>query len=258
MALAVSGIRSDLALTGSFSFSRMRTYAPNAVGQAVSMSAIKTGNLFKGLLSFNSAANSKSIKTNTGTVQDGFYWVTISGTPTKVFCLMDNKFDSGGWMAVTSTISPQTSNAIASAAWESNAGARLDNRVTQILNVSIVGVNCGGNSFYLLRNPSAVGVSYSESLLLMERVSTIGQCSAITAGVFSGWFSGPLWAGAANSSGACLWDNGVWANVCCDSNNMANLKKYWAFKSLGTNPDLRYNTQCGGDNGQHYHMWFVK
>jgi hypothetical protein len=46
----------------------------------------------------NPAKSPQDIIDHTGTTQNGEYWIDISGTPTKVYCLMDPAYDGGGWM----------------------------------------------------------------------------------------------------------------------------------------------------------------
>jgi hypothetical protein len=49
----------------------------------------------------NAALSAAAIKSLTGTTTDGFYWILIGGTPTQVWCDMNN--DGGGWMLAMQT-----------------------------------------------------------------------------------------------------------------------------------------------------------
>jgi hypothetical protein len=44
------------------------------------------------------AENARTIKTLTGTNVDGSYYINVNGTSTLTYCLMDSKWDGGGWM----------------------------------------------------------------------------------------------------------------------------------------------------------------
>ena len=94
--------------------------------------------------------------------------------------------------------------------------------------------------------------------MLMERVSTIGQCSGIIGQTDAGYYTGPIYNGSFTSSGMCTWGDGNFVGGCCGAQNMSGLKLYWVLFGSGTNPDLKYKVECAGGSGQHYHMWFIK
>jgi hypothetical protein len=192
-------------------------------------------------------------------VADGFYYIKFGTFGVKrVYCIMNSSINGGGWMGVTSDMCPQVDNSQTSITWETNSSNKLQTYNSQILNVSITETGCGGTSFYKLKNPNDYGYSYTNTLMLMERVTTIGQCSAISGGTDAGYYTGPAYAGSFTSSGMCTWGDGNFANACCGAQNMSGLKTWWAMVGSGTNPDLRYQVQCAGGTGQHYHMWFIK
>lgn len=193
------------------------------------------------------------------TLPNGNYWIDFDGIgPQLVYCILDSAVEGGGWVAVNSTISPQVENVSTTSSWETNSSSRLIANNTGILNVSIVEVNCGVTSYYQLQSPSVFGFQYTNTMLLMERITTIGQCSAISNGFKSAWYNGPEFSGSYTENGMCLWGDGVFANPCCGAQNMTGLKPYWVIFGSGTNPLLRYSVTCGGGTGQHYHMWFVR
>jgi hypothetical protein len=203
---------------------------------------------------FNPANSAAAILLVNPSATDGYYWINTNLGPKKLYCIMSQ----GGWMGVTSEISPQISNLSTSASWESNSLGRLQGSNSQILNVLVQEGNCGAPTHYQLQNPNTVGISYTQTMLLIQRVSTIGQCSEISNGGANGWYNGPTYLGTYTSYGMCNWGDYVFANNCCDAQNVVNLKTYWVMFGNGTNPNLRYQVQCAGGSGQHYHMWFIK
>jgi hypothetical protein len=201
---------------------------------------------------FNPATSAASILAANPTAPDGYYWINTNLGARRLYCLMS----LGGWMGMTSELCPQTSNVGTSAAWETNTSGRLQRSNTSILNINLVEGNCGDVKYYQLQNPSTRGLNYTQSMLLMQRVSTIGQCSEITGGTGRGYYTGPEYTGSYTSNGMCLWGDGIFANG--SSQDMTNLKRYWVMLGSGTNPSLYYQVQCAGGSGQHYHMWFIK
>jgi hypothetical protein len=190
---------------------------------------------------------------------NGNYWINVGSLgPQLVYCILDAAVGGGGWMGITSTICPQINNVSTSSSWETNSSNRLYSNNSSILNVSVVETGCGGTSFYELESPSVYGMSYTKTMLLMERISTIGQCSQVTGGSDQGWFVGPEFDGIYNSQGMCTWGDGIFANPCCGAQNMTGLKPYWVLFGSGVNPNLNYSVQCAGGSGTHYHMWFIK
>jgi hypothetical protein len=202
----------------------------------------------------NPATSAVAILAANSSAPDGYYWINTNLGVRRLYCLMS----LGGWMGMTSELCPQTSNVGTSAAWETNTSGRLQRSNASILNVSVVETGCGGTSYYQLQSPSTRGLSYTQSMLLMQRISTIGQCSAITNGSNSGYYTGPEYTGSYTASGMCTWGDGNFANACCDNAITSNLKAYWVLLGSGTNPSLYYQVQCAGGSGQHYHMWFIK
>lgn len=212
-----------------------------------------------GSSSLKSAPSAVFLRNRYPNLPNGNYWIDFGNLgPQLVYCILDRAVGGGGWTGINSTISPQINNFDTSASWESNNSTRLMTSNPNILNVSVVERNCGDPSHYELKNPSLSGFIYTDTMLLMERVSTIGQCSAITDQADAGWYNGPSYSGSYTSSGMCTWGDGVFANVCCGAQNMAGLKPHWVLFGTGTNPNLRYQVQCAGGTGQHYHMWFVR
>jgi hypothetical protein len=206
------------------------------------------------------ATSAAAIMSANSDAKDGFYYIKFGTFGVKrVYCIMNSSINGGGWMGVTSDMCPQVDNSQTSITWESNTSSnKLQKGNPQILNVSLVETGCGGTSFYKLKNPNDYGFSYTSTMLLMERVTTIGQCSGISGGGSSGWYSGPIYSGSFTAAGMCTWDDLVFANNCCGAQNMSGLKTWWVMFGGGTNPDLRYKVECAGGTGQHYHMWFIK
>lgn len=59
------------------------------------------------------ASNAQEIKDFTNTQLDGEYWMDISGTPTKVFCLMNDSYGGGAYIQAYNTVTAiRVSNAI--------------------------------------------------------------------------------------------------------------------------------------------------
>ena len=209
------------------------------------------------------ASSASAIMSANPGVADGYYYIKFGTFGVKrVYCIMDTGINGGGWMGVTSDLCPQSSNSNTSATWETNSSGRLQKNNPQILNVNVVEVGGGGGwttSQYTLKNPNDYGYSYTNTMMLMHRISTIGQCSAIWGGTDSGYYSGPVYAGSFTSSGMCTWGDGNFVNACCSAQpDMSVLKLYWVLLGSGTNPDLKYKVECAGGSGQHYHMWFIK
>jgi hypothetical protein len=201
---------------------------------------------------YNPASSAADILSANPSAPDGYYWINTNLGVRRLYCLMS----LGGWMGMTSELCPQTSNVGTSAAWETNTSGRLQRSNTSILNVSLVEGGCGDVKYYQLQNPSTRGLNYTQSMLLMQRVSTIGQCSEITGGTGRGYYTGPEYTGSYTTNGMCLWGDGIFANG--SAQDMTNLKRYWVMLGSGTNPSLYYQVQCAGGSGQHYHMWFIK
>lgn len=209
------------------------------------------------------ASSASAIMSANPDAKDGFYYIKFGTFGVKrVYCIMNSSINGGGWMGVTSDLCPQVWNSRTSASWESNTSSnRLQKGNPQILNVNVVEYDCGGGwtgSSYRLKNLNDYGYTYTNTLMLMERVSTIGQCSNTIGQTDAGYYSGPKYNGSFTSYATCTWGPNPFANACCSAANMSGLELYWVFLGTGTNPDLQYKTECAGGSGQHYHMWFIK
>jgi hypothetical protein len=203
---------------------------------------------------YNPANSAAAILSANPSATDGYYWINTNLGPRQLYCIMS----LGGWLGVTSEISPQIDNLSTTTTWETNTNRRLQSGNSQILNVSLVEGNCGAPTHYQLQSPSSVGISYTQTMLLIQRITTIGQCSSISGVAAYGYYSGPEYSGTYTSNGMCLWGDGVFANACCSAQNVSGLQPYWVMFGSGANQSLRYQVQCAGGTGQHYHMWFVK
>jgi hypothetical protein len=170
------------------------------------------------------------------------YWIYPSGsTGLNVYC--DMTTDGGGWTKLNSNFVSISVNK-GTATWNG------DN-----INGTCSGTNCGVNTRqYTL---TASNISYSNSYTLLQRSTTVQQCSAVGNATSVGWYN-PPYTGAYNNAGTCTWSDGVWANTT--ETDMTNLKLNWVFKSSGTNFALTYDTQCSdaGDNGAFVMQWFVR
>ena len=214
------------------------------------------------------APSAKWIVDNYPAAKDGYYWIDFDTIgPQFVYCIMDKNINGGGWMALTPTISPQINNISTSSTWIKNTDGRLNSGNPNLLIVDIVGADCSTESFYQLKSPSDYGINYTTTMLLMERISTIGQCSETNEfGTYpiAGYFDGPVYSGSYTGNGTCTWGDGKWAGPYPNT-SVTGLKNYWILLSQGydtnANPPIRYGTRCSSatsDLGQHYHMWFVK
>ena len=199
------------------------------------------------------ADSAQQIMDNNPEAKDGNYWINTDLGPQLLYCILDPTIQGGGWMGVNENIAPYTGNVATTAVWEDNNNY-LESSNTSVLNVTIQEIGCSGTSYYQLGNPSDHGVDYNEVMMLMYRVSTIGQCSRIGGG--TAYYEGPKYTGDHTSSGMCTWNNGIFANG--SSSDMTGLKKYWVLFASGANRDLEYSTRCASGTGTHYHMWFVK
>jgi len=206
----------------------------------------------------NPATNASEILTANPSASNGYYYIKSDSGPIPLFCIMDTSVQGGGWMAVNSTISPQTSNTSTSGSWVTNSTGLLYSNQSEYFDVTVVETGCGGTSFYFLQNPSDNGINYTNTMLLIERETTIGQCSAISGQIDTGYYAGPEFNGSYSSYGMCRWGDGIFANGCCGAQNMTGLHNYWIILGSGTNPDLRYQVSCAGGSGTHNHMWFIK
>jgi hypothetical protein len=192
---------------------------------------------------YNPASSATAILASNPSAPDGYYWINTNLGAKKIYCLMS----LGGWMGMTSELCPQTSNVLTSASWETNTEGRLQSANSSILNVNVVETGCGGTSNYQLQNPSTRGLNYTQAMLLIQRVSTIGQCSDIVNSVGRGYYTGPEYTGTYTSYGMCTWADGFFAPTCCGAQDLTGLKPYWVMLNSGTNPSLYYQVQCAGE-----------
>ena len=205
---------------------------------------------------FRPANSASEIMSANPEAESGTYWINTNLGPQLLYCILDPAVQGGGWMGVNENIAPYTGNVATTAVWEDNNNY-LESSNTSVLNVTIQEIGCSGTSYYQLGNPSDQGINYSSTMMLMYRVSTLGQCSSIGGGT-TGYYDGQNFTGNYTSAGMCTWNDGNFANECCGAQNMTGLKPYWVMFTNGTNKDLEYSTRCAGGNGTHYHMWFVK
>jgi hypothetical protein len=63
-----------------------------------------------GLSPSTAATSALYLKTNYPTYGDGVYWINCNGTPTQTYCLMDSKWDGGGWMLIMKAAQGSTFN----------------------------------------------------------------------------------------------------------------------------------------------------
>ena len=90
----------------------VRSYAINAQGtnygdQITFTSAIPPAG--SGLSSGTAATSAKAIQTAFPSSPDGVYWINLPTVgPTEIYCLMDSKYDGGGWMLALKA--PETGN----------------------------------------------------------------------------------------------------------------------------------------------------
>jgi hypothetical protein len=189
---------------------------------------------------------------------DGYYWINTSLGPKQLYCIMNPNTQGGGWMGLTSEIAPVSDNLLTTASWVTNSNGNLESANSSILDVNVYENSCGSPTYYELTKPSTYGINYSSVMMLMYRIGTIGQCAAISNGYSNGYYTGPNFTGDYNSYGMCNWNDGIFSPPCCGAQNMTGLKLYWVMLGSGSNSQLRYQVQCAGGTGKHYHMWFVK
>lgn len=161
---------------------------------------------------------------------DGTYRIQPDGDPNTydVYCNMQG-WGGGGWMRANSSIFTLTPNST-SPTWISGDRIEDNNRAS----------GCGGNKVqWTLTSPK---VDYTDVRLLLERTTTILQCSAVTAGqTFGGWYDTP-YNDQENSYGMCGWSDTLWGTT---TNIGGSQKKYWVMKASGSNKfTFGYQTQC--------------
>jgi hypothetical protein len=71
-----------------------------------------------GLSSATAASSAKAIKAAYPTATDGVYWIDLPTVgPKQIYCLMDSKYDGGGWMMAMKTATSSTTFNYASTYW---------------------------------------------------------------------------------------------------------------------------------------------
>lgn len=126
------GIKVDETATGDTRLLRSRNrnnfvWNPNPYGEytpvvindaylwnkALSAMEVMTLSVFSesdGLTSSTAAPNALYLKGQYPAYTDGVYWINCGGTPTQTYCLMDSKWDGGGWMLIMKAARGSTFN----------------------------------------------------------------------------------------------------------------------------------------------------
>lgn len=197
---------------------------------------------------------------------DGYYWIRTNIGPVQIYCIMRSEVHGGGWMGLNEIIAPISIYANTTPKWTNNISATLEAENRSVIDLSMTGTGtCNrGVTYYTLQSPSVVGINYTNVMFLMHRVTTIGQCTAITnlggTGTDAGWYPGSRYTGVYNSYSTCTWDSpsGPWSQPCCATGMTTTQKPFWVLRATGTNMPINWDQACGSDSGQHIHMWFVK
>lgn len=194
------------------------------------------------------ADSALAIKALTGTTTDGYYWVKQrNGTPVQVYCIMQN-IDGGGWMRLNSS----------TASWSHTNGSSSWSGETRIVNFTQNVPNCAGATQYTMTNT----LNFTEYRLLLQRITSIGQCSGWTNQTDSGYYDQAVpYNGTYTSYGMCNWGDGIFAKGCCDpSLGGPSQRYYWVIKgSSGTsNYSIVHSLNCTSESGQRYEVWWVR
>lgn len=96
----LSTVRNLFSLTGQYSLNNLRSSSPNSANSQVNLTSHLMSKLFRGLTSANPAINALEIRNNTGNTTDRTYFIMCNNVPTSIYCLMDNKYNGGGWMLI--------------------------------------------------------------------------------------------------------------------------------------------------------------
>lgn len=225
-----------------------------------SFKAIRTdgwaNNKFDGSSPEKAAKNALQVLDYKPTAPNGYYWIRrVNNAPIQVYC--DMVRDGGGWMLLNGNTTTVSVNK-GSASWSGD-----------YLNVGIQETGCGNNplSYRLLNIPFE---DWSQSRLLMRRVSTIAQCSGTTYSggtkTFAGYYTTTTNSNAALeqysgvssavSNSTCTWNDGNWANGT-NANTSFN-RVFWVFTASGTKITPSHSTSCSPGSGSHVHRWYVK
>jgi len=97
-------------LTGEYRLSTLRNRFPNIASTETNLSIYMTSKKFMGLTPLNPGKNALSIKNNSSTSIDGNYYILCNNIPTETYCLMDNKYNGGGWMMIMKATRSDTFN----------------------------------------------------------------------------------------------------------------------------------------------------
>ena len=131
---------------------------------------------------------------------------------------------------------------------------------------------CGpspSSSYYMIQGPNRLELYYSQYMVLIERVSSISQCSQIydhsltppQAG-YSGYYTGHNYNGISTENCMCCWSERNGGLNCAPSFGCAlqGGKVYWIQTALSMSnlEDFYFGYKCGLCAGQQYHMWFIK
>ena len=106
----LSTIRNLFGLTGQYSLNTLRAKSVNNASSQVNMTSYLTSKLFKGITTSNPGKNALEIKNAIGTTTDGTYYIMCNNTPVSIYCLMDAKYDGGGWMLMIKSTTSATFN----------------------------------------------------------------------------------------------------------------------------------------------------
>lgn len=106
----LSTIRSLLGLTGEYRLSNLKNRSPNNSTNEIYLNSYLVSKKFRGLISNNPGKNALQIKTDTGVNTDASYYIMCNNTPTLTYCLMDNKYNNGGWMLIMKSTTSSTFN----------------------------------------------------------------------------------------------------------------------------------------------------
>ena len=93
-----SSLRNSLGLANEYRISNLRNRSPNNINNVIYLSSYLISKTTRGLISLNPGKNALQIKNDTGVTAEGSYYIMCDNIPTLTYCLMDNKYDGGGWM----------------------------------------------------------------------------------------------------------------------------------------------------------------
>jgi len=106
----LSELRNNLGLTGEYSISSFRSKSINLNNSEIYLASYLISKKTRGLTTLNPGKNALDIKNNSGVTTDGNYYIMCNTTPTLIYCLMDNKYDGGGWMMIMKATTSSTFN----------------------------------------------------------------------------------------------------------------------------------------------------